>query len=552
MDFAINAAKYKPVGKKIKPINYPMPQAVNPPLQKPRLSRNPYETPLSPCPPVFQEDESLTEENLSLVNFGPEGWLSEEELNLLKHVIKIRRKAIAFKPEERGLLKHSYGQPYKIPVVAHDPWQEKPIPIPVAIREEYIELVRERVRTGLYEQSTSSYSSPVFCVKKHDGKLRVVHNLQAMNSVTIKDAGLPPKTEEFVQSFAGRACYGLGDIMGGYDERELHPDSRPMTTFETPLGRFQLTRLPQGATNSVAVYQAQMTWILQDEIPKNIGIFIDDGGIKGPTSTYNNSTLEENSRIRRFIWEYAVTLERILFRIEEAGLTISGKKFACCVPALTIVGHVVSLRGRRMAKEKVNKIQGWPTPRNKTEVRGFLGVCVYVKIFFENFSTIAAPLRRLTRINVKWEWTQDCEEAFQLLKKIVGQDIILKHLEYGPEAGRIKLAIDSSYIAAGAVLTQEDREGRDRPVIYESVVFSKSESKYSQPKLELCGVAKILKKLQTILWGQHFELQVDAKALIEMINTPSLPDAPMTRWVAFIQLFSFDLVHKSARVYNAR
>jgi hypothetical protein len=67
--------------------------------------------------------------------------------------------------------------------------------------------------------------------------------------------------------------------MGGYDKRELDPALRPLTTFETPLGRLQLTRLPQGATNSVAVYQAQMTWILQDKLPEHAGIFIDDGGL---------------------------------------------------------------------------------------------------------------------------------------------------------------------------------------------------------------------------------------------------------------------------------
>ena len=166
--------------------------------------------------------------------------------------------------------------PYIIPVVEHEPWQKRKIPIPAAKMEEYSRLIRERVRNGLYEQSTSSYSSPVFCVLKGNGKLRIVHDLQPLNKVTIRDAGLPPATEEFVESFSGRACYGLGDIMGGYDERALHPISRPLTTFDTPLGRFQLTRLPQGATNSVAVYQAQMVWILQDEIPDHAGIFIDD------------------------------------------------------------------------------------------------------------------------------------------------------------------------------------------------------------------------------------------------------------------------------------
>ncbi|MBW0532309.1 hypothetical protein O181_072024 [Austropuccinia psidii MF-1] len=97
---------------------------------------------------------------------------------------------------------------------------------------------------------------------------------------------------------------------------------------------------------------------------------------------------------------------------------------------------------------------------------------------------------------------------------------------------------------------QEDENGKDRPVPYESVTFSRIKSKYSQPKLELCGAARILKTLQEILWGKHFELQVDSKDLIEMIKTALLPNAPMTRWVAFIKLFSFDLVHKPGKPFT--
>ncbi|MBW0462426.1 hypothetical protein O181_002141 [Austropuccinia psidii MF-1] len=110
--------------------------------------------------------------------------------------------------------------------------------------------------------------------------------------------------------------------MRRYDERELDVTSRPLTTFETPLGRMKLATLPQRAINSVAVYQAQMTWILQEKIPESVGIFIDDAGIKGPRSIYNPETLPENFSIRIFIWEYAITLERVLFSIEKAGLTI--------------------------------------------------------------------------------------------------------------------------------------------------------------------------------------------------------------------------------------
>ncbi|MBW0549327.1 hypothetical protein O181_089042 [Austropuccinia psidii MF-1] len=527
-----------------------MPQDLNPHLERPELSRDPYETPVSPNPPLFFETSKVTEERISMINFGSSGWLSEEDINLLKNPILLRQKYIAFCEEERGILKHYYGKPYKIPVIPHEPWQQKPIPIPKLFLPQFIELVREQICTGLYEQSPSSYNRPVFCVAKPNGKLRKVHELQDPNKIKIKDAGLPQNVDGFVGLFSGRAFYGLGDIMGGYNAKELDITKRPLTTFETKPGRLQLTRLPQGATDNVAVHQVQMTRIPQEEIPENLGIFTDDGGIEGPISMYQHETSRENQVIRRFVWEYAVTLERILFRIEEPGLTISGSKFACCVPALHIMGHVVSFGGRKISKQKINKIQNWPRTAIKKEVRGLLGLCAYVRMFINNFSQVAAPLRRLTREDVLWKWDEQFEEAFIKLRKIVGEEMTLRTLNYDKGSGKIKLTIDSSYIEAGAVLRQEDENRKDRPVLYESVTFSRLESKYSQPKLELCDVARILKKLQTILWVQHFELQVDAKALIEMINTPFLPNAPMTIWVAFIQLFSFDLVHKPGKTFT--
>ncbi|MBW0531699.1 hypothetical protein O181_071414 [Austropuccinia psidii MF-1] len=135
-----------------------------------------------------------------------------------------------------------------------------------------------------------------------------------------------------------------------------------------------------------------MTWICKEEIPEHLGISIDDGGFKGPISTHQHETLKDNPLIRRFVLEYAVTLKRILFRIEEAGLTISGSKFTCCIPALDIVGHVVSLGGRKISKKKINKIKNRPRPPMKKEVRGFLGLCAYVRMFIKDFSQAAAPL----------------------------------------------------------------------------------------------------------------------------------------------------------------
>ncbi|PLW53060.1 hypothetical protein PCANC_10720 [Puccinia coronata f. sp. avenae] len=66
-----------------------MPQDLNPPLERPPLSRDPYSTPLTPFPPEFMETQRITVAQLESVNFGPSGWLMEEELKLLKHIITL-------------------------------------------------------------------------------------------------------------------------------------------------------------------------------------------------------------------------------------------------------------------------------------------------------------------------------------------------------------------------------------------------------------------------------------------------------------------------------
>ncbi|KAK4699351.1 hypothetical protein P7C70_g6909, partial [Phenoliferia sp. Uapishka_3] len=547
--FEVNT-KYKPVGKKILPIAIALPPTSNPPLRRPPMSRDPYSTPLTPNMPEFVAGGRLTEERVGMMDFGPEGWLSSEERNLILNVLRLREKALAFDGSERGKLKSTYADPYKIPVVPHTPWRQTALPIPLAAREKIIETFKSRMKEGLYERSTSAYSGRWFVVAKKDGKYRIVHDLQPLNAVTIRDAGLPPIMEDFVEDFTGRSCLGLMDILGGFDQRELADESRDLTTFQTPLGPVRLTRLPQGGTTSVAEFQRIMVHILAEEIPQYAGVFVDDVGIKGPESTYDNEKIEGNPGIRRFIWEYAITLERILFRFEEAGITGSGQKAAAIVPALNIVGTVVSMEGRRVSKSTMNKISNFPVPQDVSEVRGFLGICTYVRIWIKDFANIARPLRELTKKDAEFIWEEKCQQSFEKLKTIVGEEILLTKIKYGKDAGRIILSVDSSHIAAGGIIFQEDSEGRRRPARYESLTFTATESRYSQPKLELAGVAKMLKKLQMFLWGQRFILEVDASALVQMINAPELPNAPMNRWLRFIQLFDFEIVHVAGKTHT--
>ena len=69
-----------------------------------------------------------------------------------------------------------------------------------------------------------------------------------------------------------------------------------------------------------------------------------------------------------------------------------------------------------MDLRKIEAVVNWEQPKNVSEIRSFLGLAGYYRRFVEHFSLLAAPLTRLTRKGVKYEWSDDCEQSFQELK----------------------------------------------------------------------------------------------------------------------------------------
>ncbi|MGH7238890.1 MAG: Ty3/Gypsy family RNase HI domain-containing protein, partial [Candidatus Saccharimonadales bacterium] len=172
------------------------------------------------------------------------------------------------------------------------------------------------------------------------------------------------------------------------------------------------------------------------------------------------------------------------------------------------------------------------------------------------FSLIAKPLTNLTRkSDEEFEFTPEAEEAMNRLKKFITEAPVLKVINYESASnadhynlkdnklpGLVILAVDSCQNGAGWVIFQNYEDGR-HPILYGSCTFNNTESKYSQAKLELYGLFRAIKDNRHHLWGLFFLVEVDAKFLIQMINSPDLPNAPMTRWVCFLQLFHFKIHH---------
>ncbi|KAJ3474633.1 hypothetical protein NLI96_g12348 [Meripilus lineatus] len=201
--------------------------------------------------------------------------------------------AFAWNDQEKGHFKAEYFPPIEFAVVDHKPWVQRNIPIPPGLYEEVCRIIKQKIDSGVYEPSNSSYRSRWFCVLKKDGKsLRLVHSLEPLNAVSIQQSGVTPIPEHLAEKFGGRACGAMFDLYVGYNERLIAESSRDLTTFQTPFGALRLVTLPMGWTNSVPIFHDDVTYILQDKIPEWTIPYIDDVPVRGPATSVKKFSSE--------------------------------------------------------------------------------------------------------------------------------------------------------------------------------------------------------------------------------------------------------------------
>jgi len=115
--------------------------------------------------------------------------------------------------------------------------------------------------------------------------------------------------------------------------------------------------------------------------------------------------------------EQLARLDEVLGRIGKANLKLKPSKCSLCQRSVEFLGHVVAEKGITMQDEKISAIRDWPPCRTITEVRAFMGLSGYYRRFVKNFSVIASPLYSLMKKDIEFVWTDECQQAFDELKK---------------------------------------------------------------------------------------------------------------------------------------
>ena len=382
-------------------------------------------------------------------------------------------------------------------------------------------------KAGVISRSVSPWASPIVIVpkKSEPGEpprrrmcvdYRVLNSLlPPVNKAHSKAKGILtlvplPKIDEIYAQLKGSKVYSAIDMRSGYFHLGLSNDAKPKTAFVPggPHGaKYEFNRCPFGLSQAPAYFQR-----LIHEVLKGITFafgYLDDILIFSPD---NKTHLEH--------------LEVVFQRLREADLKLKASKCNFFKKHIQYLGHLVSGEGIEPLPEKLEAVRKMPPPTTPKEVRQFLGLVGYYRKFVPKFADIARPLTNLTKLDIPYEWTTRCQEAFEFLKEMLLKEPILK---YPDPSKPYTLFTDASKFAWACVLTQEyehEFDGKKRkilhPITYMSGLFKGSQVNWATLTKEAYAIYVSVKKLDHYIQDAEVTLRSDHLPLKSFLQKNTL------------------------------
>ncbi|KAK7930380.1 hypothetical protein WMY93_006775 [Mugilogobius chulae] len=351
---------------------------------------------------------------------------------------------------------------------------------------------------------------------------RLCVDLTPLNTAVKRERHILPAVDQTLAMMKDAKVFSKLDARSGFWQIPLTEESKPLTTFITPFGRFQFNRLPFGIASAPEHFQRRMSQMLEDF--EGVICHADD------VLVYGRDRQEHDQR-----------LHRVLQKFQQEGLTLNEKcEFA--KSEIIFVGHKVSAKGIEADPNKVKAIQQLPRPQCVEDVRRLMGMANYLAKFMPQLATITTPLKELQKERNEWTWAEPQETAFQRLKEILSSPEVLA--QYSNSADT-RVAADASPYGIGAVLTQKQSDDSWRPVTYISRGLTDTERRYAQIEKEALAVTWACERLSSYLMGLQFTLITDHKPLVPLLSTRGLDDLPprILRFRLRLLRFSFNIIH---------
>ena len=230
--------------------------------------------------------------------------------------------------------------------------------------------------------------------------LQLCIDYRQLNRVTIKNRYPLPRIDDLFDQLRGARVYSKIDLHTGYNQLKVREANVPKIAFRMRYGHFEFMVMPFGLTNAPAAFMDLMYMVFQPYLDQFVMVFVDEILI------YSQSEEEHEDHLRV-----------VLQLLRDHQLYAKFGKCEFWLTEVRFLGHVVSASSVSVDPEKAEVVMSWERPKSVFEIRSFLGLAGYYRRFIEDFSRLAAPMTRLARKEVQFEWNDLCEKAFQELKR---------------------------------------------------------------------------------------------------------------------------------------
>ena len=208
------------------------------------------------------------------------------------------------------------------------------------------------------------------------------------------------------------------------------------------------------------------------------------------------------------------------------------------------MGYVVSNAGVCADPDKVKAVQDFPRPQNLKQLRSFLGLASYYRRFIPRFSQVAAPLYALMKKDAPYQWNSSCQDTFEQLKQKLIQAPVLAFPDFSKD---FILETDASGVGLGAVLSQEQEDGKPKPLCYASRTLQTHERNYGVSELEALAVVWMVKHFRVYLFGHKCRVYTDHEALVSLMSHPH-PSGKLARWGLALQELDLTIHYRPGKL----
>src|SRR5215469_15178013 len=256
----------------------------------------------------------------------------------------------------------------------------------------------------------------------------------------------------------------------------MHPDDRDKTAFISNFGIHCYNVIPFGLKNAGATYQRLMDRVFTNQKGRNIEVYVDDILVKTPIGIAD--------------------LNEVFDRLRLYNVRLNPDKCMFGVRAGKFLGFMLTQRGIEANPDKCTAIINMQSPNRLADIRKLTGRLVALGRFLPKSAAKALPFFKLLKKGQGFDWSNECEDAFQLIKQLLSQPLVLSRPQKG-ETLYVYLSINDEAIAS--VLIREDELGQ-YPIYFVSKVLHGAEVRYQRIEKLAFALVVTARRLR-----QHFQ-----------------------------------------------